>query len=44
LAEEPIKLARGDLQDPAEAEDVAHVIGLPPLLVLQCAEHESAIR
>lgn len=33
FVEPPMKLTRGDLTDPAEAEHVGHVIGLPPLLV-----------
>jgi hypothetical protein len=33
-AENPIKLARGDLPDPSEAEHIAHVVSLPPLLIL----------
>ena len=35
FAEEPIKLTRGDLTDPSEAEDIAHVISLLPLLALE---------
>ena len=34
-----MELTRGDLADPAEAEHVAHIIGLPPLLVLERADN-----